>query len=184
MKLIYYSLLFYLDEIDWIILLLLIKKTMLSLHEDYTEIVSSLRICFVGAVSPSPPRLKLDNIAMYTSGYLGHNVADGSVKDFFTSIVSDHNFIDYGLITTLAKKYVPQNDKLHTKLAEYDASVKKFLNSPEMKELLSALKGNGRVGINLDGGWCKRSVSLLEVVIKSQHAAEPDIMNRVKIKHC
>ena len=184
MKLIYYSLLFYLDEIDWIILLLRIKETMLSLHEEYTGIVSSLRNRFVEAVSPSPTCLKLDDVAMYTSGYLGRNVADGSVNEFFTSIAPDHNFIDYGLITTLAKKYVPQNDKLHAKLAEYDASVKEFLNSPEMKELLSALKKNEPIGIKLDGGWCKRSVSLLEVVIKSQHAADPDIMNRVKIQHC
>ena len=155
----------------------------LSLHERYTEIVSSLRNNIAEAVSPTP-RLKLDDITGYTSQYLGRNVADGSVKDFFACITPDHNFIDYGLITTLAKRYVPQNDKLHKELADYDASVKEFLNSPEMKELLLALKENGRIGIKLDGGWCKRSISLLEVVIKSQHAAEPDIMNRVKIQHC
>ena len=146
--------------------------------------MSSLRNRFVEAVSPSPPRLKLDDIAWYTSGYLGRNVAYGSVNEFFACITPDHNFVEYGLITTLTKRYVPQNDKLHAELAEYDASVKEFLNSPEMKELLSALRGNGRIGIKLDGGWCKMSISLLEVVIKSQHAAEPDIMNRVKIKHC
>ena len=181
MKLIYYSLLFYLDEIYWMVLQLCIKDTMLLLHERYTGIVSSVRNHVVEAVSP---RLKLDDVAGYTSQYLGRNVADGSVKEFFASITPDHNFVEYGLITTLAKRYVPQNDKLHAELAEYDASVKEFLNSPEMKELLSALKENGRIGIKLDDGWCKRSVSLLEVVIKSQHAAEPDIMNRVKIKHC
>ena len=161
-----------------------IKVIMLLLHERYTDLVSSLRNRFVEAVSPSLPRLKLDDVAGYTSGYLGRNVAYGSVNEFFACITPDHNFIEYGLITTLTKRYVPQNDKLHDELAEYDASVKEFLNSLEMKELLSALKKNGRVGINLDGGWCKRSVSLLEIVIKSQHAAEPDIMNRVKIQHC
>lgn len=151
---------------------------MCSLHQRYINLVLSLRNRFF------EPCLKVDDVAGYTSEYLGRNVADGSVKEFFASIAPDHNFIDYGLIKTLAKKYVPQNDKLHTELAEYDASVKEFLNSPEMKELLLAIKKNGRIGIKLDGGWCKRSVSLLEVVIKSQHAAEPDIMNRVKIKHC
>ena len=184
MKLSYYSLLFYLDQMKWMILQLDIKDEMFSLHERYTGIVSSLRNHVVEAVSPSPPHLKLDDIAGYTSQYLGRNVAYGSVNEFFASIVSDHNFIEYGLITTLTKRYVPQNDKLHKELAEYDASVKKFLNSPKMKELLSALKKNERVGIKLDGGWYKRSISLLEVVIKSQHAAEPDIMKRVKIQHC
>ena len=156
---------------------------MLSLHERYTEIMSSLRNHVVEAVSPSP-RLKLGDIAGYTSQYLGRNVAYGSVNEFFASITPDHNFIEYGLITTLTKRYVPQNDKLHKELAEYDDSVKELLDSLEMKKLLSALKKNGRIGIKLDGGWCKMSVSLLEVVIKSQHAAEPDIMDRVKIKHC
>ena len=183
MKLSYYSLLFYLDEIKWIALPFYMKDTMLSLHKRYTVLISLLMNRLVEAVSPSP-RLKLDDIAMYTSQYLGRNVADGSVKEFFLSIASDHNFIDYGLIKILAMEYVPQNDKLRAELAEYEASVKEFLNSPEMKELLSALKENERIGIKLDGGWCKMSVSLLEIVIKSQHAAEPDIMNRVKIQHC
>ena len=183
MKLSYYSLLFYLDHIIWMALQFGIKYKMLSLHERYTNLVSSLRNHVVKAVSPSP-RLKLDDIAGHTSQYLGRNVAYGSVNEFLACITPDHNFIEYDLITTLTKRYVPQNDKLHKELAEYDASVKEFLNSPEMKELLSALKGNGRIGIKLDGGWCKRSISLLEVVIKSQHAAEPDIMNRVKIQHC
>ena len=183
MKLIYYSLLFYLDCTFWIILQIRLKYRILSLHERYTEIVSSLRNHLVEAVSPSP-RLKVDDIAMHTSQYLGRNVAYGSVNEFFACITPDHNFVEYGLITTLAKRYVPQNDKLHKELDDYDASVKEFLNSLEMKGLLSALKKNGHVGIKLDGGWCKRSVSLLEVVIKSQHAAEPDIMKRVKIQHC
>ena len=183
MKLSYYSLLFYLDQVKWTILNFIIRGAIFSLHEHYTNLVSSLRNNITEAVSPSP-RLKLDDIAGHTSQYLGRNVAYGSVNKFFASITPDHNFVEYGLITTLTKRYVPQNDKLHAKLAEYDASVKEFLNSPEMKELLSALKGNGRIGIKLDGGWCKRSISLLEVVIKSQHAAEPDIMNRVKIQHC
>ena len=154
---------------------------MLSLHERYTDLVSSVRNRFAEAVSP---RLKLDDVTMYTSQYLGRNVADRSVNGFFASIAPDHTFIEYGLITTLAKKYIPQNDELHKELDGYVASVKEFLNSPEMKELLSALKGNGRIGIKLDGDWCKRSISLLEVIIKSQHAAEPDIMKRVKIQHC